>query len=46
MFEIELIICMKIDLVLNNLEMLICHKTQPTKQTTNLNYSAKTTTLI
>ena len=28
MFEIELI-CIKMDLVLNNLQRLICHKTQP-----------------
>ena len=28
MFEIELIICMKIDLALNNLQELICHKNQ------------------
>ena len=27
-FEIELIICIKMDLALNNLQMLICHKTQ------------------
>ena len=32
MFEIELIIHMKIDLALNNLQGLICHKTQPTNQ--------------
>ena len=34
LFEIELIVCIKIDLVLNNLQRLICHKTQPTKQPT------------
>ena len=28
MFEIELFICVKIDLALNNLDGLICHKTQ------------------
>ena len=28
-FEIQLTICIKIDLVLNNLQRLICHKTQP-----------------
>ncbi len=32
MFEIELIICIKIDLALNNLQRLICHKNQPTNQ--------------
>ena len=30
MFEIELIICIKMDLALNYLQMLICHKNQPT----------------
>ena len=28
----ELIILMKMDLALNNLQRLICHKTQPTNQ--------------
>ena len=28
LFEIELIMCIKMDLVLNNLQRLICHKTQ------------------
>ena len=32
MFEIELIIRIKIDLALHNLQRLICHKTQTTKQ--------------
>ena len=32
MFEIELFICTKIDLLLNNLQMLICHKTQQTNK--------------
>ena len=32
--EIELTICMKMDLALNNLQRLICHKTQ-TNQPTN-----------
>ena len=32
LFEIELIICIKMDLTLNNLQRLICHKTQPTNQ--------------
>ena len=31
MFQIELIIYIKMDLALNNLQRLICHKTQPTK---------------
>ena len=31
MFEIELIICIKVDLALNNLLRLICHKTHQTK---------------
>ena len=30
MFEIELIICMKMDLALNNLQRLICHQIQTT----------------
>ena len=30
MFEIELIICIKMDLALNNLQSFIWHKTQPT----------------
>ena len=33
--EIELTICIKMDLALNNLQRLICHKTQPTNQPTN-----------
>ena len=32
MFEIELFICIKIELALNNLQRLICHKTQTNKQ--------------
>ena len=32
MFEIELIISIKMDLELNNLQRLICHKTQTTNQ--------------
>ena len=31
LFEIEQIICIKMDLALNNLQMLICHKTQTNK---------------
>ena len=30
-FEIELFICIKIDLPFNNLQRLICHKTQTNK---------------
>ena len=33
LFEIELFICIKMDLALNNLRWLICHKTQTNKQT-------------
>ena len=33
MFEIEQFICIKMDLVLNNPQKLICHKTQTNKQT-------------
>ena len=32
LFEIDLIIYIKLDLALNNLQRLICHKTQPTKK--------------
>ncbi len=32
LFEIELTVCIKMDLTLNNLQKLICHKTQPTNQ--------------
>ena len=31
--EMELIICIKMDLALNNLQRLICHKTLTNKQT-------------
>ena len=34
LFEIELIIYINMDLVLNNLQRLICHKSQPTNQPT------------
>ena len=34
MFEVELTIFIKMYLALNNLQMLICHKTQPTNQPT------------
>ena len=33
LFEIELITCIKIDLALNNLQRLICYKTQTTNYT-------------
>ena len=36
LFEIELIICIKMDLALNNLQRLICHKTQTSNQPTLL----------
>ena len=32
LFEIKVTICIKMDLALNNLQRLICHKTQPTNQ--------------
>ena len=32
LFEIELTICIKMDLALNKLQRLICHKSQPTTQ--------------
>ena len=35
LLEIELIICIKMDLAFNNLPRLICHKFQPTNQPTN-----------
>ena len=36
LFEIELVICIKIGLALNNLQRLICHKTQRTNQSTEM----------
>ena len=33
LFEIELFICMEMNLALNNLQKLICHKTQTNNQT-------------
>ena len=33
LFEIELFICINMDLALNNLQMLICHKTKTNIQT-------------
>ena len=38
LFEIEPFICIKMDLALNNLQILICHKTLPTNQPTNQRY--------
>ena len=35
LFEIELIICIKMDLALNNLQRFICYKTQPNNQIYN-----------
>ena len=35
-FEIELFICIKMGLALNNLHRLICHKNQLNKQTKNI----------
>ena len=32
LFKIELFICIKMDLALDNLKRLICHKTQTTNQ--------------
>ena len=32
LFEIEQFICIKMDLALNNLQRLVCHKIQPTNQ--------------
>ena len=32
LFEIELFICIKVDLGLNNQQKLICYKNQPTNQ--------------
>ena len=39
MFEIELIICIKMDLASNNLQRLICHKTQTTNKPKTLIYT-------
>ena len=38
LFEIELIICIKMDLALNNPQRLICHKTQTTNQAANYHH--------
>ena len=35
LFEIELFICIKIDLALNNLQLLICHKIKPNQTKPN-----------
>ena len=35
LFEIELFICMKMDLALNNLQRLICQKKKPNKEKKN-----------
>ena len=35
MFEIELFICIKMDLALDNLRWLICHKLKQTNKQTN-----------
>ena len=40
LFEIELFICIKMNLALNNLKWLICHKTHTNKQT-NCHYGIK-----
>ena len=39
LFEIELIICIKMDLALNNLQRLICHKIQPITYSYVLTYT-------
>ena len=36
LFEIELIICLKMDLALNNSQRLICHETQKNQSTNRL----------
>ena len=36
LFEIELIICIKMNLAVNNLERLKCHKPQTTNQPTSV----------
>ena len=38
LFEIELIICIKMDLALNKLQRLMCHKTQTTNHHHHLPY--------
>ena len=35
LFEIELLICIKADLALNNLKLLMCHKTKPNRTKSN-----------
>ncbi len=46
LFERELIICIKMDLALNNLQGLICHKTQTTKPNNQTNQPTVTKGLI
>ena len=41
MFEIELFICIKMDLTLNNLQWSICHKTKPRPNNIYLMYMYK-----
>ena len=38
LFEIELLICIKMDLALNNLQRLTCHETQTTNQPYDPNF--------
>ena len=42
-FSIEQIICIKMDLALNNLQRLICHKTKQTKPNQSTSLSSQTT---
>ena len=37
LFEIELFICIKMDLTLNNIQKLICHKNQTANQLKSMN---------
>ena len=46
MFETELIICIKMDLALDNLQRLICHKTQPTNKNLTLVWLLLITAII
>ena len=46
MFEIELIICIKMDLALNDLQRLICYKTHTTNYSSIVTYLCKNSFLL
>ena len=42
LFEIELLVCIKMDLTLNNLQWFICHKNEPNQIKTLMDISRQT----